>query len=184
LARPSSPSPSLPHGLLFPWPISSLGPSLFFPLFSPAWAARWPVFPSPSVRASLSSRCQPGPARQRPPSPSSLLLRRNLPPRDPRRAPLLGPARQWDRRHPTKSRPNHLHPNPSSCVARGSPAPPPLFPPPPHHLGATVGTPCHRATARESLRISTASPPRSSRAIHQRPWPVPRSEFPPERRHG
>jgi hypothetical protein len=156
LARPSSPSPSLPHGLLFPWPISSLGPSLFFPLFSPAWAARWPVFPSPSVRASLSSRCQPGPARQRPPSPSSLLLRRNLPPRDPRRAPLLGPARQWDRRHPTKSRPNHLHPNPSSCVARGSPAPPPLFPPPP----ITSAPPwARRRTAPQPARACASTPP-------------------------
>jgi hypothetical protein len=149
-------------------------------------------FSSPRVgQAGPSPFPQPEPSRARPPSSFSLTDRgprvsalSSPPPssslgataRDPRRAPLLGPARQWDRHHPTKSRPNHLHPNPSSCVAKdlqrrrpfSSTAPPPL-----RHRGHAV-SPCHgprelahqhRLTTPELLSPSPATLARSSARI-------------------
>jgi hypothetical protein len=147
-----------------PWAGSSLGPSLspslLFPLL-PAWAkpelhplslsfsrvGRAPAHLSPSARARSPSPALPrlpltvGPHASALLPPLLFLPRRNGPPSeisgDP---PCSGPARQCG--SATVQRAAPPNPNPSSCVARGSPAPPVPFssaaPSPLRHRGHAV----------------------------------------------
>jgi hypothetical protein len=80
-----------------------------------------------------------------------------LPPEISGELPRLGPARQWDRRRPTKSSPQPIRTlTLAPASPRGSPAPPPLFPPPP----ITSAPPwARRRTAPHPARACASTPP-------------------------
>jgi hypothetical protein len=142
---------------------------------------------------------QPEPSRARPPSSFSLTDRgprasalSSPPPssspgataRDPRRAPLLGPARQWDRHHPTKSRSNHLHPNPSSCVAKDLQRRRPRFL---RRITSSAPPWARRSPVPRPTRTCASAPPHHPGAPE--PFtcdlgPFLSPNYPPERRHG